>query len=88
MTTSQPGIGKCCDACHSCKAHSLNFIRPPLVSTVSLQWDQDQLPQLICMLLLLCICCWIAVFAVAGFSPEKVAVGNSLMYPRALLGRD
>ena len=48
----------------------------PLVSTVPLQWDQDQFSQLICMLLLFHICCWISVLAVAGFSPEKVEVGH------------
>lgn len=60
MTTSQPGEGKLCDARHGCKAHCLIFIGPPLVSTVPLQGDQDQFPQLICILLLFHICCRIS----------------------------
>lgn len=60
MTTNQLGESQHCDACHDFQARCLIFIRPPLVSPVPVQWDQDSLPKRICILLLFGICCCVS----------------------------
>lgn len=60
MTTNQLGESQHCDACHDFQARCLIFIRPPLVSLVPVQWDQDSLPKRICILLLFGICCCVS----------------------------
>ena len=60
MTTKQLGESQRCDAFHDFEAHCLIFIRPPLIPPVPVQWDQDQFPKLICILLLFGVSCCVS----------------------------